>query len=496
VAPTTADAGTDSALFHMRMFFCAISLAIFLGIVVYTYDMLLAEPDLWWHIKTGQWMWQHGAVPTTDPFSHSFAGKPWIAKEWLSQIFYYAAYSAAGWNGALLLSTCAVGLGVGALYWCLSEDLSPLQAAFITVIALLFSSISFTARPHLLTIVLFVVWTYQLFAASGRQTAPRFGWLLILLLWANLHAAFTIGFVIALFAFLDFLERARLSQPLMLRRWLCFLALCPLVTLIHPYGYQAILATWTVVGPNEAVPLISEWQPFNAQTNIFHHGVLLFVLFLSLVSGFRLGIAKSLLLVLLLHLFFTHIRYAFFFFPIFALLIAPELARQFPRLSAAYWKEQQRDVLETAVHRFHRPLFATIAAAFVLFAAIQIFVLRAAPPESTAATKAIEFAKTTGLTGNVMNHYNLGGPLIFHGIPTFLDGRTDQLFLDGFTETFALGPKTAEKMTEALQKYAIGWTIFPPKDTRVEILDKLPGWKRVYSDDNAVIHRRQAKQDP
>ena len=49
-------------------------------------EKMLGEPDLWWHIKTGEWIWQHHAVPTTDPFSSTFAGHPWIAKEWLSQV--------------------------------------------------------------------------------------------------------------------------------------------------------------------------------------------------------------------------------------------------------------------------------------------------------------------------------------------------------------------------------------------------------------------------
>ena len=58
--------------------------------------------------------------PTVDSFSHTFAGQPWIAKEWLSQLLYFTAYSAAGWAGVMLLALAAFGLGTGALYWALS----------------------------------------------------------------------------------------------------------------------------------------------------------------------------------------------------------------------------------------------------------------------------------------------------------------------------------------------------------------------------------------
>ena len=153
----------------------------------------------------------------------------------------------------------------GLLYWILSEDMSPLKASCLPCIAIMLTSSTFSVRPHLLTLVILVCWTHQLFAASRRLSAPHFGWLLLLVLWANLHAAFTMGFIIAFFAFLDFLERARLTRKDMLVKWLVFLALCPVVSLIHPYLWKAMLATFSVTGGNEAVPLINEWQPFNAQ---------------------------------------------------------------------------------------------------------------------------------------------------------------------------------------------------------------------------------------
>ena len=124
----------------------------------------------------------------------------------------------------------------------------------------------------------------------------------------------------------------------------------------------------------------------------------------------------------------------------------------------------------------------------VLLFGLQALVLRAAPGEKVAITEAIAYAKANGMTGNVMNHYNFGGQLIFNGVRTFIDGRADQLFLGGFTEKFAHGPKDAEGLAEAIAEYDIGWTLFPPDDARVELLDKLKGWRRVYSDAYAVIH--------
>ena len=158
----------------------------------------------------------------------------------------------------MLLALAAFRLGTGALIGLCHGACTRSMPALLCIFALMLAALTFTVRPHLLTLPLIVVWTYQLFAASGRQAAPPFGLLLLLILWANLHAAFTMGFVIAFFAFLDFIERTRFSDRDGLLKWLAFLVLCPAVTLLHPYSWQAILATWAVVGPNEAVLLIGE----------------------------------------------------------------------------------------------------------------------------------------------------------------------------------------------------------------------------------------------
>jgi len=475
---------------HVRYVFGLLLIALWLVVLVMNREVLLGEPDLQWHIKTGEWIWQNAAVPTADPFSFTFAGEPWIAKEWLSQLLFFWTYAAGGWNGVMLLSLLALAAGAGVLYGALSRDLAPMNAALACILGLLLASASFTVRPHLLTLALFIIWTHQLFAASRSQRAPHFGLLLLIVLWANLHAAFTIGFVIAFFAFLDFIERTKLERKDVILKWIAFLGLCPLVTMFHPYLWDAILATWTVVGPNEAVLLVREWQPFNAQEQVAHHAVLLGLVFLALVTGFRLGIAKALLIILLLHLYLTHVRYAFFVFPILVILVAPDIAQQFPRASAASWRSQLRDPVEKAMSDWFRPLAGMLAGALILLAVLQGQVLPTAPGEKVVITRAIAYAKANNISGNVMNAYNLGGALIFSGIPSFIDGRTDQLFLGDFVKRFAHGPKQPDELARALQDYNIKWTVFTPTDPRAAMLDRIPGWRLAYRDEHAVIHRR------
>src|SRR5690349_17842256 len=46
----------------------------------------VTDLDIWWHLRTGQWIFAHRAVPTTDPFSSFGMGKPWVAYGWLYEL--------------------------------------------------------------------------------------------------------------------------------------------------------------------------------------------------------------------------------------------------------------------------------------------------------------------------------------------------------------------------------------------------------------------------
>ena len=95
-----------------------------LAIFVYS-DQLLLDPDTYWHIETGRWIWTEQKFPRVDIFSHTALGQPWTNMEWLAQIFLLFSYDLMGWHGPIILTGLVIALTFGLMYWLLSRKMRP-----------------------------------------------------------------------------------------------------------------------------------------------------------------------------------------------------------------------------------------------------------------------------------------------------------------------------------------------------------------------------------
>jgi hypothetical protein len=475
-----------------RLIFCLVAAVVMTTALLGLAPLVLRDPDSWWHIKVGLDLLANRTFPTVDTYSYTFAGHPWIAKEWLAQVLFALAYEAAGWNGVVLLTVATIAFTVFLMSWYLSASLKLILAVGLTFLLAFLVCPVYSARPHIFTLPIIIVWTAHLFRAARAEQAPPLRLLALLCLWANLHATFTLGFVIAAFAGLDVLARTGLTKPRLLASWVAFGLVCPVITLLNPYGVEAILATFTVAYGNEAVPLIAEWRPFDASKFAFEEAALLAALFGLMVSRLRIGWVKAIFVVFTLHLYLTHIRFTYLFFLLVPIVLAADVAEQYPSLSFGRWASQKRDGIEQfCANRFHA-LCGVIAASLVFALAALVTADDIAPDQKTSAKGALAFAQGHNLTGNVLNSYGFGGTLIFHGIKTFIDGRTDQLFLDGFSKKDDQMGESGGKpvLVEALDKYKVEWALLSVDDRRVPFFNELTGWSRAYADEYAVIYVR------
>ncbi|HXW16255.1 MAG TPA: hypothetical protein VEN79_17235, partial [Terriglobia bacterium] len=74
------------------------------------------DPDIWWHIKVGATLLSTHRFPTTDPYSFTAAGSPWIAYEWLGELLLGAVQRAWGLSGLMALDLVFTTAILFALY--------------------------------------------------------------------------------------------------------------------------------------------------------------------------------------------------------------------------------------------------------------------------------------------------------------------------------------------------------------------------------------------
>ena len=111
-----------------------------------------ADTDTWWHLKSGQLMWESGQILRADPFSHTVQGQPWINHGWLVQILLWPLYQALGLAGlALLLATLVTASFVLVYTQCEGK---PFVAAFATLIGAVASSVIWAVRPQIVSLLL------------------------------------------------------------------------------------------------------------------------------------------------------------------------------------------------------------------------------------------------------------------------------------------------------------------------------------------------------
>src|SRR5579863_572903 len=277
----------------------ALAAVTLLGVASF-WPRVFVDGDTNWHVAAGRWILAHGTVPLTDPFSYTFAGKPWVAHEWLAEVLMTLAYLAAGWSGVVLL----IGLAGGAAYAMIAGELrlwlGPIGQAIGLALSFACLQAFLYARPHILALPLLVFWTRCLLAARREGRAPPLLLSPLMLVWANLHASFIFGLALigpfgleALFATAD--KRRVIAD------WGLFVLASLGFSLITPHGFGGLIFPFQVLGM-KVLPNILEWRSASFQEPTVFEGALLATLFLGLWRGVKVPPLRLALVALLTHM--------------------------------------------------------------------------------------------------------------------------------------------------------------------------------------------------
>lgn len=462
---------------------------------------LLGDGDTGWHIRAGQYILAHHAVPTTDIFSFSRAGAPWFAWEWLTDVMYAGLFQAAGLKGIVLATGLMIGLfGAIVLRYTVWRGANPLVALFTTLLAAGASSMHFLARPHVFTLLFVPVFVWILEADRRKNTWWIWALIPATSLWTNLHGGFVIGIAcIGLFAVGSAVESmmGAATWP-SARRYALLAVACSLASFVNPYGAQLHIH---IIGYLRADWIRNLVQEFQAPTFRNEGQMQYMVLLIAglVVAGFLLAkrrITEALLILFLAYASLTSVRHA----PIFATIAAPLLACELSEWwSSAAAQRKKSDALQI-LHQMGRDLAPGFRrtslwpAVFVLFLVAMDAPLRwpADFPSEMFPTEIVHGHSDLVASGRLLTTDQWGDYVIYSFYPrqkVFVDGRSD-FYGEALANQYLHLVQGAYDWRSILERNGFTVALLPADWPLSTLLKQDRSWRVVSDDHRAVLFER------
>ena len=442
-------------------------------------SLLLCHYDLGWHLAAGDLIRERGSVPFQDPWAFTLGDRQWYNLSWLWDVVASVLLEYTGFSGLTLFAVACGAIIVGYLTSvCLSRSASPLAASIAVLSACLLypafatpPNVYLAVSPNTATMVFSVIFYAQCLKRTRLLLLP-----VMMLLWVNLHGGFPLGFLIlGIFG----------GVALLKRDWADFKAYsfaaagCIVAIFINPLEWHIYDGVAATLG-HFVQAHITEWESFahNASMPGSIPGIvyvsIFFVLELLHRDSRPIPIEARLLAWLFLFLGLYQYRYMSFFFLFSAVPLALHLDRLLPE------KLNHSDVQRSL-----------LAAGIVGMCALLATFMHVRPTLGLAddllSEQDARYLQTNFSHTRILNHWNVGGPLIFrtHGtVPVFIDGRAATAYPDQLLRDYLTLPKwdiDEAAWDSVIEKYKIEAVFWPTAhDVLKHFLVDKRGWKEQY----------------
>ncbi|MEW5986186.1 MAG: hypothetical protein AB1791_06100 [Chloroflexota bacterium] len=526
-----------------QLFTALFALALFALAVRETVD-----PDMWWHLRTGQYIWEQG-IPHQDIFSYTVRDHVWITHEWLSEAFMWLVYRIGGFPGLMVAFATIIALTFWLVY--LRCPGRPYLAAFVVLLAAVTSALFWGARPQMFNLLLaagLLVVVEKGMEGEGRKTlvlAP-----LLIALWANLHSGYLFGVaLLATYATGQAIEagmrglgdwkkrnvppspqpspsegegettplalvgrrgrgegeqlpkklpipqsplRSLLGSPAGRLGLLTVASL--LAALLNPNTYRLWLYPFETLGSPAMQEQILEWQSPD-----FHYRYFWFfgaMLALGLVS-FTLSHRRPTWTEFLL---FLGLAAAGLLssrnIPLFAVATTPIITRHLlsslegSRLHGFLSGQSPTRPTPRPVAWLNWLLLVAAGPAVIMWTAQKISQNEAAVARQFPVA-AVDFLEQEGLAqARGYNSYNWGGYLIWRGLPVFVDGRAD-VYGDDFLFYYLQTWELTSSWRQPLVDWQVEYVLIEPHRSLSTLLIASGEWTPVYTDEVAQVLVRE-----
>ncbi len=458
----------------------------------------IADPDLWMHLFAGRQIIATLHLPAFNSYSYSAPGFPWRNHVWLSQVILALSYDVLGILGLRIVKLACVAVIMCSLAAGIAKTAAGPRARrliLLFVAAGLVGQVQF--RPQLFTLAS-LSFEMAVLAAVVYDGRARM-WTLIPLfaLWANLHGGYVTGIAaLAVFTLFEGITEYWQKKTLADTSKIAGIAVCcAIATLANPFGLQL----WTRVLHSVSDPIvrsnIQEWNTlgiaFTRDWTLPLAEKLKWVIPLGLFGAFALAVAAAPLAgdLSLQAVGLVFMAAAFHAYRNIALAI---IALSIPLAHHIGVLLGDRDA-QTADAARNQP-----AGLFVIIAALVIAVetgelsthLRTFGPVPRGA---VAFMKEHGLQGNILNQYEWGSYLVWHGAPrdkVFVDGRCEVVYPDRLLREYFIFLNAGVGGQKLLDRYPHDYILISPKSGAYRNVAADRRWKLLYRDRIAALFAR------
>jgi hypothetical protein len=478
------------------LFFLAILVWVFMSSGAAGWQGLLVDADVGWHIRTGQWILQHHAVPHYDLYSFSKPGAPWYAWEWLTDIIDGSLYNLASLKGVVLMAGVVIAVFATTLIrrmvW---RNVNLFVAMIVALMAVGAASIHFLARPHIYTLLLLSISVWMI-EADRKKASGKIWWLVpMTIVWTNLHGGFLVLIAALGLAAVGSAVEAWLSSGNFhsAMRYLVLSISCALASIVNPYGYQLHIHVIEYLRSDWIRNVIQEFQsPSFRDENMMQFEALLFAgLIVSGMLFRRRRVVEGLWILFFANTALSSVRHV----PVFVTVTAPIIAAEI----ADWWRQWTANARKSSLPGILNQMAADSISAFrrssawpAMVVVVLMFLGKPVPwpkdfPEQVLPVKMVHAHEAVILNQRVLTTDQWADYLIYlnPSQKVFVDGRSD-FYGPEIGNQYIRLTNGQWDWEQLLAKYNFSSALLPVESPLAQLLKLRSDW-RVLDDDGKGI---------
>lgn len=480
------------------------------------------DPDLWGHLKFGEYIVTHLAIPYKDLYAFTPTKPLWVNHEWLFEVISYLLMSMQKDGLVLLLFKAVACAGAILIPWglMLKQNRFSMLNFFLFIVIILCFSYGTAVRPQIFSylffaLMLLIIESYQL---KGKQTYISLG--ILFIVWVNTHGGVMAGLAyLYAYCFLHILyelfsgkcsredisasesgreEQTEKTNTNVLKKLLSLKIIAlpfvlTVILVVNPYFtnyYSYILDAISMKRP-----FIEEWSSVLANVWMFKSFILLCIIAIAaflfaLKEKQSQTIINFILLFILMVMAFKSYRHIPFFAVACGFYVPGIVARATLKHLPASLRLEKFSLISLLL------VISSIFFTFITFFSgnkfnYQLVVYKISDYQYTGyPVKAVKFIKESNLTGTMLVNFNWGEYIIYQLSPDIkvsIDGRYETVYPEDVVKQNISFITAQENWKSVLENYNPDYVLISINDAVYPAMIKGSYWPILSKEDEYCL---------